>query len=124
MGKNILIVEDRLDTLNMMSFALKQEGYPIFQAEDGKKAIKLIDTKNIDLVLLDLMLPKLSGEEVLEQIRADKKNDKVKVIIITASKVSAVEMKSFKKKGANGVLLKPLNVKDIVKQIKKALGSK
>lgn len=121
MGENILIAEDRPDTRNMISFALKKEGYLVLEAEDGKQAVEMVDTKNIDMVLLDLMLPKLSGEEVLKHIRSKKENNKIKVLIITASKVSETEMESFKKKGADGVLLKPINIKDILNQIKKLL---
>lgn len=124
MTNSILIVEDRPDTKNMISFALKKEGYTVLEADDGQRAVKMIDTKNIDLVLLDLILPRLSGEEVLKHIRSDKKNDKIKVLIITASKVSESDIAKFAKLGSDGFLLKPINVKNILEQIKTMLNSK
>lgn len=121
MGEIILVVEDRADTRNMISFALKKEGYSVMEAEDGKMALELINTKNIDLILLDLLMPKVSGEEVLKQLRAKKENNKIKVIILTASKVSDSMVASFKKIGANEFLLKPINVGSLMDTIKKML---
>ncbi len=121
MAHTILIVEDRPDTRNMMSFALKKEGYNIIEAEDGQSAVKKINAHSVDLVLLDLMLPEISGKDVLKHIRAKKDNDHIKVIIFTASKLSASDMADFKKNGANGFLLKPVNLKEVSTYLKKLL---
>lgn len=121
MTKTILIVEDRPDTRNMLSFALRKEGFVTLEAEDGKEAVKLVDAKKIDIILLDLLLPKLSGEEVLKYIRSKKENDKIKVLIITASKTFRSELADFIKKGADGFLLKPISIKDLLDIIGKLL---
>ncbi|MFA5805926.1 MAG: response regulator [Melioribacteraceae bacterium] len=65
----ILIVDDDKDMCKIISTVLKQEGYKIFRAYDGKQAIKEINAKNYNLVILDYKLPNMDGIEVLQKIR-------------------------------------------------------
>jgi DNA-binding response OmpR family regulator len=124
MAEKILIVEDRTDTKNMIAFALKKSGYIVLDVDDGEKAVELINAKNIDVVLLDILLPKLSGKMVLKKIREDKKNDKIKVIMITAKKIIDSEIKEYKKIGANGFLLKPFKIDELKMEIDKVMTGK
>jgi DNA-binding response OmpR family regulator len=121
MNAKILIVEDRPDTRNMIRMALEQNDYVILEAEDGNEALKKIKTKNFDLVILDILLPKKDGTEVLKEIRKDKKNKDLKVIMLTASKTSNETIKEYKKMGANSFLLKPISISELKKEIQKQL---
>jgi len=117
----ILIIEDRPDTVEMLRFTLEAK-HKIMSAGEGKKGLAILKKKKIDLVLLDLMLPGMSGKDILKEMRADKKNDKTKVIILTAAKVSEKEQKEYMKIGAQGFLLKPTSVDAIRDEIKRVLG--
>jgi len=69
MGTTILIVDDDKDIVALLELYLKNEGYKIFKGYDGEEALKIIDQQSIDLVILDVMMPKIDGLEVCKQIR-------------------------------------------------------
>ena len=70
MGKTVLIVEDEQSIVDILSYILTKEGYDTLEALDGPTGLQLALEQNPDLVLLDLMLPKMDGFEVCERIRA------------------------------------------------------
>src|SRR5699024_8652274 len=78
---NILIIEDEKPTANLIKKILEKEGYNVYVAYDGIEGLKVFKDNEIDLVILDLMLPKLSGEEVIKEIRS---LSNVPVIMTTA----------------------------------------
>ncbi len=67
----LLVVDDDLELLNLISFALRQAGYFVVQAADGAEALHVFGHEQPDLVILDVNLPKLNGLEVLQRIRAE-----------------------------------------------------
>ncbi|MDF2513289.1 MAG: two component transcriptional regulator, winged helix family, partial [Herbinix sp.] len=79
--KKILVVEDEEKILNVVKSFLESKGFTVIPAENGKKALELFDRENISMVLLDLMLPELSGEEVCIALR---KKSRVPIIMLTA----------------------------------------
>jgi DNA-binding response OmpR family regulator len=119
----ILIVEDRPDTRNMIRLALEKSGYVVMEAGDGDEALKKIKKNNLDLVILDILLPKKDGSDVLKEIRADKENKKLKIIMLTAIKTTKNIIAEYKKEGANGFLLKPIGIAEIRKEVAKQLKS-
>src|SRR5438876_743179 len=80
---SILIVEDEPDFRRIYRHFLTREGYRIHEAEDGEKAWKVLQTNKPDLILLDLVLPKISGFDVLRQIRADLGTKDIPVVILS-----------------------------------------
>lgn len=122
MGKTILIVEDRADSRRMMKTALENVGYAVLEAEDGEEGLKMVQTKNIDLVLTDIRMPKMDGLELLKAIRKDKKNKHIKVVMITASKVGNIDKKEYFNAGAEGFLNKPIQIDELREAIKKQIG--
>jgi two-component system cell cycle response regulator len=115
---NLLIIEDRLDTLFLLSQALHSKGYTIYESTTGKAGLNQLKKHKVDLVILDLLLPDMHGEEVLKKIRANKKYDDVKVVILTAVMLSPKEKKEFLSKGVDGVLLKPISISTLAEEIK------
>ena len=104
----ILVVDDNEMNRDMLSRRLKRQEYDVVMAEDGEKALELLQLHSFDLVLLDIMMPKLSGYEVLEQIKKNPATQHLPVIMISAvddldSVVKCVEM------GAEDYLFKPFN---------------
>ena len=85
MAKKILIVDDEPDILKIVTYRLGKAGYEIIAAADGQKGLDLIKEQKPDLVLLDLRLPVLDGDEVCKQVKADDKLKDIPVILLTAT---------------------------------------
>ncbi len=84
MDKKILIVEDERDMREAMSDALKKEGYEVFEAENGRDGLQLAIKHEPDLILLDLLMPVMGGQEMLKQLRLYAWGRQAKVIILSA----------------------------------------
>ncbi|RME54302.1 DNA-binding response regulator [Candidatus Woesearchaeota archaeon] len=124
MDKKILIVDDRTDTVDLVTFALNKAGYITYSANTGPKALQMLKKYDIDLVILDIMMPGMSGKTVLEKIKKDKKLKKVKVIMLSAMRLEEDEKKEFIKMGADEFLSKPISISILEKIVKKTLAKK
>ena len=118
--KRILIVDDEEHILELLEYNLQQEGYKPITADTGEKALELIEAEEIDLVLLDWMLPGIDGIDVLKSIRSSSNNSKLPVILLTAkgdeiSKVVGLEI------GADDYLSKPFGINELMARIKAVL---
>ena len=107
-ASHLLVVDDNKGNRDMLSRRLRHEGYAVETAEHGRKALEVIKSQPIDLVLLDVMMPEMNGYEVLEQLKADRNRRDIPVIMISAldeieSVVRCIEM------GAEDYLPKPFN---------------
>jgi len=123
MPKKILLIEDEEIMVNLLQRKLTQEGYEISVARDGEEGLKLIREAVPDLVLLDIIMPKKGGFEVMEVMQKDKELREIPVIIISNSG-QPVELDRAKELGAKDWLIKtdfdPQEVLDkVVKQIGK-----
>ncbi len=121
MPKKILVIEDEEIMVNLLQRKLEQEGYEISVARNGEEGISLIKEILPDLILLDIIMPKKSGFEVLEAVEKDEKLNKIPVIIISNSG-QPVELDRAKDLGVKDWLVKtnfdPHEVIDkVVKQI-------
>ena len=103
--KKILIVEDDVDIHNLIKDILKKERYDVISAYSGTEAILLIEKNNVDLILLDLMLPGLSGEELI-------------TIIVLSAKVSSEDKVNVLSNGANDYITKPFDANELLARIK------
>jgi two-component system response regulator RegX3 len=113
----VLIVEDEPNLREPLVYLLQKEGYEVSEAEDGNKAISEFRSSNIDLILLDLMLPGISGNEVCRTIRAE---SQVPIIMITAKdteidKVVGLEI------GADDYVTKPYSTRELLARMKAVL---
>ena len=113
----ILIVEDEPSFSEALEFLLGKEGFAVVTAENGSDAIKKFEQGGIDLVLLDLMIPEVSGAEVCRQIRA---KSKVPIIMLTA-KDSEVDKVVGLEIGADDYVTKPYSAKELVARIRAVL---
>ena len=109
----ILIIEDDNHINHLLKEALNKEGYSCEQAFSGTEAARLLETKNYALALMDLMLPGLTGEELLQEIR---KNSMMPVIVITA-KDSLDEKIELLTAGADDYITKPFEIKEILARV-------
>ena len=120
MKKNILVVEDEPDLRTTLEFNLKSEGYKVNSAADGRGAINEIGKKVPDLVLLDLMLPDMSGLEVCKKIRKESFSDQVSIIMLTAKGEEVDRVLGFEL-GADDYVVKPFSVRELLLRISSIL---
>ncbi len=115
----IAIIEDDQAISQMYRFKFEAEGYVVETAENGKIGLKLTQAMQPDMILLDLMMPEMTGEEMLEKLRTEPWGKQVKVIILTNVGEQEIPPR-LKQLGVSGVILKadmtPRQVADIVKK--------
>lgn len=109
--KNILIVEDNLDIHNLIKEVLEKEYYRTFSGYSGLDAIKALEKERVDLILLDLMLPELNGEEIVKKVKD------IPIIVISA-KISPEDKVNVLLNGANDYITKPFNVEELLARVK------
>ncbi|MBW1971229.1 MAG: response regulator [Deltaproteobacteria bacterium] len=118
--RKILIIEDETDLVELLSYNLKKEGFSTISCTDGWKALNIVRKEKPDLILLDLMLPGLSGIEICKMIREDKKIKDIPIIMVTAKttetdKVVGLEI------GADDYVTKPFSIRELIARIKAVL---
>ena len=111
---NILLVDDEIKITEVVKAYLDKEGYNTFVAHDGKKALELFNQETFDLVILDRMLPDISGEELCEKIR---QTSLVHIIMLTAKTEEEDKIDGFNL-GCDDYVCKPFNVKELILRIK------
>lgn len=122
MPKRILFIEDESALQKTFNDTLTKEGYEVISALDGEIGFRLAKTKNPDLILLDLILPKMSGFEVLENLKKDETTAGIPVIVLTNLE-GIKEVDKAIELGAKAYLVKAqYDLEEVVDKIKKALG--
>jgi two-component system, OmpR family, alkaline phosphatase synthesis response regulator PhoP len=114
----ILLVEDEEHLQKIIKMNLEMDGYEVISTGDGKKALQLIDSQHFDLLILDVMLPEVSGFSICEQVRL--KNSKVGIIIISAKDTSSDRITGLKL-GADDYLTKPFNLEELLLRVQNLL---
>lgn len=116
--KSILVVDDNEDIRNLLSLVLQKQGYEVFLAPGGAEALEIVKNNDLDLILLDVMMPGLSGLEVLSLIRENKnkKISEIPVMMITAASTvsdidAAVEI------GASAYIIKPFRNENLIEKV-------
>ncbi len=120
MAKKILIVDDEQNIVTSLEFLMKREGFQVAVANDGEAALRKFAELRPDLVLLDVMMPKKSGYEVCQEIRANPEWQATKVIMLTA-KGRETEMAKGLALGADAYMTKPFSNKDLIARVRKLL---
>jgi len=114
-GKSILIVEDNTDLLNLLKINLADEGYKIITAQDGLNALEMYYNQQPDLIILDIMLPKMDGFDVCKAIR--KENRFIPILMLTAKAEEVDKVLGFEI-GADDYMTKPFSVREFLARIK------
>lgn len=119
--KTILIAEDEPSLMHILSDKLTQSGFKVIEAADGEKCLELLNESNPDLILLDMIMPKMDGRVVLEKIKNDENKKNIPVIMLT--NLSGFEdIQESINKGADDYLIKAdWSLKEIVKKIEEKL---
>jgi DNA-binding response OmpR family regulator len=120
MSQHILIVDDEPSIVLSLEFLMRREGFEVSVATDGEEALQALARRTPDLVILDIMLPKLNGFEVCQRIRADARWRGIKVLMLTA-KGRDTEVAKGLGVGADAYVTKPFSTRDLVAQVKQLL---
>jgi CheY-like chemotaxis protein len=123
MSKKILIVDDEPDILKIVIFRLKTKGYQTISATSGENALQLLAGDRPDLIILDLRLPGINGDEVCRKIKSDERLKDIPVILLTASTGQDIE-KLSKGIGAVDFIRKPFDSQNFINKVENVFREK
>ena len=118
--KTILVVEDEKDIVELIRYNLEREGFRVRAAYDGQAAVQSVQRELPDLILLDLMLPKLDGLDVCKNIKEDKRTSHIPVVMVTAKSEESDVVVGLSL-GADDYITKPFSPKVLVARVKAVL---
>lgn len=118
--ETILIVDDEVDLLDLIEYNLHKEGYNVLRAENGQDGIKIARKHNPDLIILDIMMPKMTGIEVCAVLKEDPVLKSRPVIFLTARGDEKTEIEGLEM-GADDFLMKPISTSKLVSRIRTVL---
>lgn len=118
--QTILVVDDEEDLLDLIEYNLKQEGFDVIKAENGVEGIEMARKHHPDLMLLDIMMPKMDGLEVVERIRDDRNLKKMPIIFLTARGDEKTEVQGLDK-GGDDYITKPISTTKLISRIQAVL---
>lgn len=116
----ILIVDDEEDVVQLWQRALLMEGFEVTPAYDGISALDIAESEQPALILLDIMMPMMSGYEVCRQIKTNPQTRHIPVLCVTSAQSPEVTQ-NVRNAGAQGLLIKPFTTKELVVQINRML---
>ena len=117
MNKNILIIDDDKEIVELLAVYLRNEGYNIYKAYDGDEALQMISTYEVDLMILDIMMPNRNGLEVCQEVR---ENNTVPILMLSA-KAEDMDKILGLMTGADDYMIKPFNPLELVARVKALL---
>ena len=121
MSKTVLIVDDEEYIVTSLEYVVKNAGYEVAVAYDGEQAMKKVTEIVPDLLILDVMMPKLDGFEVCEKIRANPLWKSIRIMMLTAKGRDSERAKGMSL-GADAYMTKPFSTRDILKRVVELLG--
>src|SRR3954471_13333388 len=116
----ILVVDDEAEICDLVSYTLAREGYRVLQEHDGQAGLNRIFQSAPDLLILDLLLPKMSGLEVLGSIRGESRSRSLPLLVLTARRTEMDKLIGFER-GADDYLTKPFSPKELVARVQAIL---
>ncbi|WP_428623189.1 response regulator transcription factor [Sedimenticola sp.] len=120
MSQHILIVDDEKNIAISVDYLLRREGFEVSVAHDGEEGLRLIREERPDLILLDIMMPKLDGFQVCETVRQDPALADIRIVMLTAKGRDAEKEKGLAL-GADAYITKPFSTRELISQVKALL---
>lgn len=121
MGR-VLIADDEPHIRRLVSFTLTNRGYEVLEAADGGEALAMVAAERPDLVLLDVMMPVMTGYDALKRLKADPETADIPIVMLSA-KSQRTEIAEGLRNGAVDYICKPFTPKDLVQRIGEILGT-
>ncbi|NDJ33527.1 MAG: response regulator [Chloroflexi bacterium] len=122
-GKTILVVDDETQARKLIALVLLRQGYTVIEASSGQEALELTMQHDVDLILLDLMMPGMDGIAVTRQLRAEPRTAEIAVVMFTARGMVDDKVEGFEA-GVDDYLTKPVHPADLTARIKAILASR
>jgi len=119
MKKKILVIEDNPMVIKSLEFKLNKEGYDVYLTADGREAMEKLKTETFDLVLTDLMLPFVSGSQLIEFIKS--KHPQVPIIVLSTATQEDIITDAFTM-GVDDFITKPFSPNELALRVKRSLG--
>jgi DNA-binding response OmpR family regulator len=113
----VLIVDDEPNIVMALDYSLQKQGFEVLIARDGQEALDTVKTSIPDVIVLDVMMPRVDGLEVLRQLKSKPETQAIKVLILSA-KNKASDIQKGLDAGANEYLKKPFSTKKLIEKIK------
>ena len=121
MNEKILVVDDEPNIVVSLEFLFKREGYTVVVAYDGQEAMDAIARERPDLVLLDIMMPKKTGYEVCQEVRANEALQAIRILMLSA-KGRDTDIAKGMAMGADAYMTKPFSTRELVQKVAQLLG--
>ncbi|HEY9539813.1 MAG TPA: response regulator [Kiloniellaceae bacterium] len=121
MGQRVLVVEDEPNIVESLSFLMKREGFDVQVATDGATALQIVERDLPDLVVLDVMLPRRDGYDVCKAIRASRRLDGVRIMMLSA-KGRELDRRKGLDLGADDYVTKPFSTRELIDRARALLG--
>lgn len=121
MAKKILIIDDEYDLVETLTFRLESSGYEVLAAHDGEDGLKKVKELKPDIILLDVMMPRIDGYKVCAKLKSDDNYKSIPIIMLTA-KGQESDRERGMGMGADDYLTKPFESAELLEKIKKYLG--
>ena len=121
MAKKILVVDDEEDIRELVIITLEDEGYEMHEATNGEEAVEKAKELKPDLMVLDVMMPGLTGYEVCEELKGEAATSGIKIVLLSARGSPTAE-RTGKAKGADAYMVKPFEPAELRGKIKEILG--
>jgi DNA-binding response OmpR family regulator len=121
MGKKILIADDEPNIVASLEFLMKQRGYDVLVVDNGEDALIAVGEFGPDLILLDVMMPRLSGYDLCQRVRENPAWQGIKIIMLSA-KGRDVEVTKGMAIGADAYVTKPFSTKDLIAKVREMVG--
>jgi len=121
MGKKILIADDEPNIVVSLEFLMKQKGYLVRTAVNGEEALSAVREFGPDLILLDVMMPRMSGYDVCQKIRENPAWSAIRIVMLSA-KGRDIEVNKGIAVGADAYVTKPFSTKDLIAKVQELLG--
>jgi two-component system alkaline phosphatase synthesis response regulator PhoP len=118
--KKVLVVEDEQDIRDLLRYHLEQEGYKVLEAEEGELALALIRRERPSLVILDIMLPGMSGLDICRAIRQDDETERLPIVMLTAKAAESDKIVGLEI-GADDYVTKPFSPRELLARVRAVL---
>jgi two-component system chemotaxis response regulator CheY len=120
MAKTILTADDSASVRQMVSFTLRQEGYSVIEAVDGRDALSKINAAPVHMLITDLNMPHMDGIELIRQVRGSARNPYIPIVMLTTESQETKKQEG-RAAGATGWIVKPFRPDQLVAVVKKVL---
>jgi len=122
MKKKVMVVDDEDSLLELVTAILENENFEVIEVRNGKECLEKLKTVKPDLILMDMMMPEMSGRETTEKIRKNPKTKNLKIAFLTVARFSELGKETLKKLNVLDYITKPFDNADLVRRVKKLVG--